>query len=321
MLGVALLSVAHLHATGYVAALKGHARAHIVGVWDDDAKRGKAYADKHDLTFVRDRDRLLAIADAAIICSENRKHLDNVRAAAPRPILCEKPLVTSDAEADEMRRAVGDGIFMTAFPCRYHPAWARAKERVAAIGELKAITATNRGQCPGGWFVEESLAGGGAMIDHTVHVADLLRDLLGRDPSSVYAQTNSRMYGRNTDDTAMLALDYEGGPFVTHDSSWSRPAGFRTWGDVTMEIVGENGIVELDMFGAGLLRTSGATYLDGISPGTDGLMVEAFLASVLDGVPVVTTLEDGLAASRIAIAAYRSAKSNRPEQVSAGAAA
>lgn len=313
MLGVALLSVAHLHAAGYTTALRDHPRARIVGVWDDDHTRGEAFARKHDLIFEGDRDRLLARAQAVIVCSENRKHLDNVRAAKGLPILCEKPLVTTEAEADEMRRVVGEGLFMTAFPCRFHPAWARTKERASTIGDLKAITATNRGQCPGGWFVEEELSGGGAMIDHTVHVADLLRDLLGHDPVSVYAQTNARMNGRPTDDSAMLALDYEGGPFVTHDSSWSRPAGFRTWGDVTMEIVGESGIVELDMFGPGPLRTAGANSLNGVGPDADRLMIEAFVASVLDGGPVVTTLEDGLAASRMAIAAYRSARSNRPE--------
>lgn len=321
MLDVALLSVAHLHAAGYVMALKGHERARIIGIWDDNEERGRAFADKYGLTFEADRQTLLSRSGAAIICSENRKHLENVRAAAPLPILCEKPLVTTDAEADEMRAIVGNGIFMTAFPCRFHPAWAKTKERAAAIGDLKAITATNRGTCPGGWFVEEDLAGGGAMIDHTVHVADLLRDLLGRDPKSVYAQTNTKMYARETDDSALLSLDYEGGPFVTHDSSWSRPEGYRTWGDVTMEIVGKSGLVELDMFGPGLLRTSGRTHLDGIGPDTDHLMIEAFLASVLDGAPVVTTLEDGLASSRIAIAAYRSARSNKPEQVLTGASA
>jgi predicted dehydrogenase len=28
---------------------------------------------------------------------------------------------------------------------------------------------------PGGWFCDPLLAGGGAVIDHTVHVIDLLR--------------------------------------------------------------------------------------------------------------------------------------------------
>ncbi|RYF70365.1 MAG: Gfo/Idh/MocA family oxidoreductase [Comamonadaceae bacterium] len=165
--------------------------------------------------------------------------------------------------------------------------------------------------------MDRELSGGGAMIDHTVHVADLLRDLLGRDPETVYAQTNARLYGRDTEDCAMLSLEYADGPFVTHDSSWSRPPAFPTWGDVTMSIVGENGIVELDMFGPSLIRTTDRGSRLGIGPDADARMIEAFLESVLDGAPVVTTLEDGLAASAIALAAYRSVASNRPEPVRA----
>ncbi len=315
-LKVALLSAAHLHAGGYAAALAERPDAEIIGVWDDDGRRGRDFAAARGLAFEGDRDRLLARSDAAIVCSENRRHVENVRAAKSRrlPVLCEKPLATTEAEARDLEAIASDGVFMTTFPCRFHPAWAKAKERVAALGPIRAIAATNRGGNPGGWFVEEPLSGGGAMMDHTVHVADLLRDLLGRAPARVYAQTNSRMYGRPTDDCALLALDYEDGPFVTHDSSWSRPAGFRTWGDVTMTVVGDEGTVELDMFGPGLLKTVGTTALQSVGSDADALMVESFLRAC-GGAPVVTTLADGLAASRVALAAYRSARSNRPEPV------
>src|SRR5207253_2134250 len=94
---------------------------------------------------------------------------------------------------------------MTAFPCRYAPSFTRLQERVKAgdIGPIKAICATNRGRCPFDWFVQENLSGGGAMIDHTVHVTDLLRALLGEEPTRVQAQTGSNMYGQSWDDTAM----------------------------------------------------------------------------------------------------------------------
>ena len=45
-------------------------------------------------------------------------------------------------------------------------------------GEVIAIKATNRGMCPWGWFVDIGLSGGGAVMDHTVHVLDLMRDLM-----------------------------------------------------------------------------------------------------------------------------------------------
>lgn len=55
-------------------------------------------------------------------------------------------------------------------------------------GEVLAIKGTNHGRMPGGWFTDPDLAGGGAVLDHTVHVADLIRWLLGKEFTSVYAE-------------------------------------------------------------------------------------------------------------------------------------
>jgi len=42
--------------------------------------------------------------------------------------------------------------------------------RFGQIGKVLAIRGTNRGRCPFDWFVQLPLSGGGAVIDHTVHV-------------------------------------------------------------------------------------------------------------------------------------------------------
>src|SRR5207237_7741980 len=126
------------------------------------------------------------------------------------------------------------------------------------IEKIEGICATNRGKCPFGWFVEKEKSGGGSMIDHVVHVADLLRVLLGEEVATVQAQTGNNMYGKEWEDTAMLTLEFPSGIFATIDSSWSRPQSFKTWGDVTMNVVGEQGVIELNMFGQEIDR-----YVDG----------------------------------------------------------
>jgi len=138
---------------------------------------------------------------------------------------------------------------------------------------------------------------------------DRLRgDLLGGEPTRVEASRSSALYGRATDDCALLTLDYEGSIYATLDASWSRPTGYRTWGDVTMRVTGEAGVAELDLFGPAIQVTSASRARDlAIGSDVDALMVDAFIRAVLDSDPVVTTLEDGLAASRVAIAAYASA--------------
>ena len=324
MLRVGILSVAHMHADSYVSAFSHDPRTTLVGVWDHDAARARDYAAPRGLTVFESRDALLDACDAVCVCSENNGHLENVVAAAAkgRHVLCEKPLVTKEAEAVAMTEAVERAgiVMMTAFPCRFSPAYAALKRRVDAgeIGRVRAVCATNRGTCPGGWFVQPELSGGGAMIDHVVHVADLLRDLLGAEAERVQAQTGHNAWSaRSWDDTAMVTMEWvPDGVFATLDSSWSRPKGFKTWGDVTMTVVGEKGTAEMDMFGPALgVYGEGGYRAAAYGSDLDAAMIEAFLRACVDGAPVPTTMRDGIQAARIALAGYRSLGQPEPAAI------
>ena len=108
----------------------------------------------------------------------------------------------------------------------------------------------------------------------------------------------------------MLTLQYPSGIFATIDSSWSRPQSFKTWGDVTMNVVGSEGVIELDMFGPavdaygeGKVSHNAAGYGSDL----DALMVGGFIRACVDGTEVPVSLEDGLRAGNVALAGYRSA--------------
>ncbi len=312
-LRIGFLGVAHMHAWSYVSSLQKCADARPAIVWDVEAKRKDIFALENGLQQAESAEQLLERSDAVIITSTNTSHADmvSVGAAAGKPILCEKPLVTSTADADRILKAVkGNARFMTAFPCRFAPSYVRLKERVRAgdIGAIQAICATNRGRCPFDWFVEVDQSGGGAMIDHTVHVADLLRDLLGQDPSHVQAQTGNNMYGQSWEDTAMVTVEYPSGVFATIDSSWSRTKNYKTWGDVTMNVVGSKGLIELNMFGQSADVWTDAQATHGYGSNTDDALVNEWISSIQEDREPTVTLEDGLAASRVAIAAYESAE-------------
>lgn len=309
-----------MHVWAYAGGLKHHPRSEIVGVWDDDAARGKEFAEKAGLAHVESMPELLDAVDAVVITSENNRHIDLVEPAAKanKHILCEKPLIAKVEDGLRMEKAVGasSGKFMTAFPCRFSPAYQRLAERVRAgeIGSVRGIAATNRGRCPGGWFIQKELSGGGAMIDHVVHVTDLFRDLLGEEPVLVQAQIGNNVYGQEWDDTAMLTLQFGSGIFASLDSSWSRPQTFKTWGDVTVVVTGDGGMIEMDMFGAGLghYHEGPVTYtLDGYGTDLDAAMMAAFVDACLDGTEVPVTLRDGLQASRVALAGYESARTGQ----------
>lgn len=321
-LRVGLVSAAHVHTPSYAYHFNAHPRTEVVGIWDDNAERGQAFATTHGLKWVASLDELLLECDAVAISSENRKHLEQIQicASAGVHILCEKPVVVRSEDFGAVRAAVNGstGVFMTAFPCRFAPSWQVAKQRIleGKIGELKAIMATNRGMCPGGWFTDPTLSGGGAMIDHVVHVADLLFDLLGHAPAAVMAQNGNNMYSQAWDDTAMVTLQYKDGPFVTLDSSWSRPSSYRTWGDVTMRFIGTEGNFSLDLFAQSLeVYKNGASKSHqsaGYGSDLDGAMVDAFVSSCLDGADVRVTLEDGLRAVAVAIRGYEASANRTP---------
>jgi len=302
-----------MHAWSYVSSLQACGDARVTAVWDEDSSRKDMFALENGLQQAESINDLLDRCDAVIITSANKSHADLVEHAANagKPILCEKPLVTSEEEGKRMKAALKSGVrLMTAFPCRFAASYVRLKERVSAgdIGPVRAICATNRGKCPFDWFVDVQQSGGAAMIDHTVHVADLLRDLLGEEPKSVQAQIGNNMHGQEWEDTAMLTLQYPSGIFASLDSSWSRTPSFKTWGDVSMNVVGDKGVIELNMFGQQIDVWTNAHAAAGFGSNIDHGLVDEWISSILEDREPSVSLEDGLAASRVALRAYESAR-------------
>jgi predicted dehydrogenase len=311
-----------MHAWGYGSAARRLDEVTLTGVWDRESERMGRFASDFETSAAGSAEELLEGCDAVVVCSENTRHAEDVEAAcrAGRAVLCEKPLVTSAEEKERLFAAADAGgvQVMTAFPCRFSPAFKRLKERVDGgdVGRIVGICATNRGRCPGGWFVKKELSGGGAMIDHTVHVADLLRVLLGAEPETVQAMTGNNVHGQEWEDTAMLTLGFPGGVFATLDSSWSRPKSYKTWGDVTMNVVGDKGVLELDMFSQALDAYSDEPPRHAVAPfgsDLDELLLADFVRCAQEGSPPSVTKEDGWKAVRVALAGYASARSGQPE--------
>ncbi|RYG45373.1 Gfo/Idh/MocA family oxidoreductase, partial [bacterium] len=291
--------------------LRADPKAQLIGFWDSDEDRAGTFAQQTGVPFIGFRDDLLAAVDAVIVCSENTGHAELIEAAANqgKAILCEKPIGVSESDFATITAAAEQVPVMTAFPCRFSPAYAELKAKVeaGAIGAIQAISATNRGRCPFGWFVEKEKSGGAAMIDHTVHVADLLLDLLHEEPAEVAAFTGNNMYGNDWEDTAVVSMRYPSGIPVTLDSSWSRPAHYKTWGDVTMRVVGENGVLELDMFGQSIQHYGPKGHQEvGIVPDLDAAMVDEFLSAVIEERTPLVTAAHGIAAARVALRGYAS---------------
>ena len=243
------MSFAHLHGAGYASILAGRSDIDL-RVADENAERGKPIADSFGVPFTASYADLLDWGpDGVVVCSENAGHRGLVEqaAAAGAHVLCEKPLATSLADGRAMidTCAAAGVTLMTAFPVRFaSPVVALERlVREGGLGKVHGIAGTNAGTMPGGWFVDPELAGGGAVMDHTVHVADLMRWMLDSEAVEVYAQINRLLYPDLPVETAgTIAVTFADGTAATIDCSWSRPNSYPTWGGVTLEFVGEKGI-------------------------------------------------------------------------------
>lgn len=246
MTRIAILSFAHYHANFWAEAFREEPGVELVGIWDDDAARGREAAGRFETPFIADLDAVLAACDAVAICSETVAHAPLIERAARagRAVLCEKPLANDLAGAARIVAAVESAgiVFMQSFPKRFDPVSHELARLVkdGALGRV-GLVRIRHGHFYGldpefrrRWYVDPRLSGGGALLDEGVHAADLLCWLFGM-PSGVIASASSAL-GLAVEDQAIAVFDYADGMLAEIVSSFSFTAA-----DVSIEIYGSEG--------------------------------------------------------------------------------
>jgi predicted dehydrogenase len=325
------MSFAHPHAISYLRAL-GRLGVEVLASDPDHGSRsagetgGRELAAELGVPYVDSYRELLAWRpDGVVVCSENARHRELVELAAGSgaAVLCEKPLATTLADARAMVDACSAaGVsLMVAYPVRFSPAFAGlvAAHTSGGLGEVKAVSGANNGQLPAGsraWFVDPELAGGGALMDHTVHLADLLDALLDGTPAvSVYAAANSLLNSDRVqvETGGLVSVAYANGVIATFDCSWSKPESYPTWGGLTLQLVGTAGIADLDAFSGRVAghAASGELWLP-YGPDLDELLLAEFVAGIAEGRPAQPDGEVGYRTLEIVLAGYQSLRTGQP---------
>ena len=242
-------------------ALKGIIEAElvdaaVVATHDADRTRAEKVARAHGADLVAgDPAELLAAVDAVWICTPTSSHraLLEQAAAAGVAIFCEKPLATTLADAEAMHRAAeAAGVpHQVGLVLRSSPAYGALVELVRS-GELgRPMTAVfrddqylpNQGQYASEWRADVTVAGGGTLLEHSIHDLDVLRWLLG-DADSVSARTANFAGHPGIEDLAVATLTFESGAVATLTSTWhqilSRPS------TRALEVICERGIASVD---------------------------------------------------------------------------
>lgn len=252
---IGIIGTAHMHVESYIRCFK-ELNVEITGVYDRDEKKSLDVSQRHGIAKYEGLDELLdSDCDTVLICSENKYHHDYTIAAADKKchVIVEKPMALSTEEADNMIKVTADNQvkLLVCHPVRFAPTMQELKEAVqnGELGEIYSINASNHGKVPGGWFVEKDLSGGGAIVDHTIHIADLVYWLFGLEIESVWAQSMTAVSKIETEDTGLVHATFKTGEVLSLDTSWNRPSNYPVWGDAILEIVSSKGRTVVDGFG------------------------------------------------------------------------
>lgn len=325
MLKVGIVSLAHVHARSYAELLSGRPDVEL-RILEQNVS---LHSEVSDLTeCMSDAEEFWRWApDAVIITSETVHHLTHVLAAAAARahILCEKPIATTREDAHAIMEAceqAGVGLMM-AFPVGFSPEAEIMRSTVedGTLGEVISAIGVNTGKLPAtrDWFADPEMSGGGALVDHVVHIAELLDGLGLRAESVSAATTNVLQPGRlrpGVESGALITISYDSGVIASIDASWSEPDASPQWGGLSLEIVGSSANLAINPFGSTVdgMGASGPLAL-GYGPDLDDLMISAFLASVRGSRPFTPDGDVGLRTLAIVHAAQTSARTGQPARV------
>jgi predicted dehydrogenase len=244
-------------------------------------------------------------------------------------VLCEKPIATTlpDAQAMIAACAAAGVLLQIPFVCRFYPMVQTARRIVQGgeLGRVIGVMGGNRGIPPlppyyPAWITDPREAGGGALLDHSVHVTDAMRFILGDEAGTVFAEVGTfAEQAMAVEDCGLMSIVFQGGAIATVDPSWSIPANNPYHYDFFLRILGEKGTLVLDDTRQAVAvvsdrpdRRPAASEPVGLD--VDREMARHFIACVRaeeNRYPAASG-EDGLAALEIALGAYASAKTHQP---------
>lgn len=189
---------------------------------------------------------LAAEIDAVYVATPNDSHAAIVTQAAKagKHVLCEKPMSTTYAAAEQMVGACESAgvVYATAFDQRFHPAHIRLRQLIEE-GELGTIASARihyacwlpPGWSTDNWRIDPQRAGGGAFIDLAPHGIDLLQYLLADRFTDFHCLKQNRVFDYGVDDGAVAIGRLANDCLATLQVAYNCPEAFPRR---TLEVVG-----------------------------------------------------------------------------------
>lgn len=264
---------------------------------------------------------------AIYISTTNELHHDQViaAAAAGKHILCEKPLALTTEDALDMVNACQKaGVLMaTNHHLRNAATHRKIRELIqgGAIGKLLFARVFHAVYLPPhlqGWRLDKPQAGGGVILDITVHDIDTLRFTLGSELIEVVAMSQSAsMAKEGLADGVMAVLRFENGVMAQiHDAFTVKYGGHGIeYHGEAGSIIGRN-VMSQEPVGEVLLRNAAGEQL--ITVAHESLYargVAAFCAAMQGRGTPSATAEDGIKSLVGALAVVNACRSGERQVV------
>lgn len=271
--------------------------------------------------------------DAVIVTSPAPAHLDNVLMAARyrKPVLCEKPLATSEAESQRMIDVMREASLplYVGFTYRFGQPAARIKQLIAenAIGQVRSLRLIYVWDCHGKFSPRDSdmlnpyrtgrMREGGPMVDCGVHQIDLARWWLGSDIVNAHGVGAWVDREFESPDHMYLHLDHASGAHTMVEMSYSYAhTSSEQRSHFFYELIGADGLIKYDRQARlfELVNKQGARDLGWHYEKNFEGMYQCFEQALRTGdAGDMPTAHDGLAVTRLATRATEQAIRNRPQ--------
>lgn len=306
-----------------VDAIRAQPDGAVCAVVSGSAERARDFARKHAIEQASASiEQVLSDSsiDAVYISSTNEKHLPQVLAAAAagKHVLCEKPLALMQSDAMRMIDACAKAKVVLGtnhhLRCAATHRRLRMLIRAGAIGQpfyARVFHAVSLPPHLRGWRVEHKAAGGGVILDISVHDADTLRFVLDAEPVEVMAMTaSSGMASAGLADGVMGVIRFSNGVLAQIHDAFTVP-----YAPTGLEVHGSEGsLIARDVMtqrAVGQIELRCARGVETIEVEHRNLYVtavEQFHRAVLTGEVPAATGVDGLRSLAAALALEQSAE-------------
>jgi myo-inositol 2-dehydrogenase/D-chiro-inositol 1-dehydrogenase len=328
---IALLGIGRIGKIHFRNINQNFSNASIVAVADpqyDEEFFNKEYG---KVLFTKNPEEAIARADvnAVLVCTPTSSHATLVEAAARqgKHIFCEKPLDLSLQRTAALAEIVKDANvkLMLGFNRRFDPDFMQAQKAVSEgrIGNIQIVKITSRD--PGLPPIEYIKNSGGLFMDMAIHDFDMARYIMGKKVVEVYARglvlVDDDVASAGDVDTALTTLIFEDDTYAVIDNSRKAAYGY----DQRLEIFGDGGMIQVNNNHHNTNVISDEKGIHHALP-LDFFMdryarsylkeMELFIDALVNDKEMPVGGEDGLEATKIAIAAKRSMQEGRPVKLS-----